>query len=257
MTHVLVRDVRRTLRPILSVAAGAALILLCAGRAQAQSTGTGWVFDAGIGIDSPINGNVNSGAIGSIGGSAAAILPNSFKDVYGTGIQLRLGGGYMLNDVTELRGVFIFQSADADLVRLGDVGASSLYGQFSDYQNLSLDFGARRYIELERSRVRPYAEATIGLAFIDAIDVRLAAPQAGLVIDNTDFYDQTAAFTLSVSGGVLVPLTDKMDVTAQIGLRRVSGLAEVDQLVGTGLEDINNDTARLTFPAIVGVRFKF
>ena len=257
MKQVEVRETGRTLRSTLSVAASVAVILLCAGRAQAQSTGTGWVFDAGLGIDSPINGNINSGAIGTIGGSAAAILPNSFKDVYGTGIQFRVGGGYMLNDVTELRGVFIFQSADADLVRLGDVGASSLYGQFSDYQNLSLDFGARRYIELERSRVRPYAEATVGLAFIDAIDVRLAAPQAGLVIDNTDFYDQTAAFTLSVSGGVLVPLTDKVDVTAQIGLRRVSGLAEVDDLVGTGLEDINNDTARLTFPAIVGVRFKF
>jgi hypothetical protein len=31
----------------------------------------------------------------------------------------------------------------------------------------------------------------------------------------------------------------------------------VDQLVGTGLEDINNDTARLTFPVVVGVRFRF
>lgn len=244
-------------RPLLRVAAGIAVALLCAGHAQAQSAGTGWVFDAGIGIDSPINGNVNSGAIGLIGTDAAAILPNSYKDVYGTGIQFRFGGGYMLNDLTEVRGVFIFQSADADLVRLGDVGPSSLYGKYSDYQNLSLDFGARRYLELEKSRVRPYAEATVGLAFIDAIDVQLAAPQSGLVIDNTDFYDQTAAFTLSVSGGVLVPLTDKVDVTAQIGLRRVSGLAEVDQLVGTGLEDINNDTARLTFPAVVGVRYKF
>jgi hypothetical protein len=257
MMHVFVREVGRTRRPILCVAASVALMLLCAGRAQAQSAGTGWVFDAGIGIDSPINGNVNSGAIGFIGTDAAAILPNSYGDVYGTGIQFRFGGGYMLNDLTEVRGVFIFQSADADLVRLGDVGSSSLYGKYSDYQNLSLDFGARRYLELERSRVRPYAEATIGLAFIDAIDVQLAAPQSGLVIDNTDFYDQTAAFTLSVSGGVLVPLTDKVDVTAQIGLRRVSGLAEVDQLVGTGLEEINNDTARLTFPAVVGVRYKF
>jgi hypothetical protein len=46
-------------------------------------------------------------------------------------------------------------------------------------------------------------------------------------------------------------------LNAQLGLRRVSGLAEVDQLVGTGLADINNDTARLTFPIVVGVRFRF
>src|SRR5262245_53139979 len=106
MLHVEVWKTGHTRRPILCVAASVALILSCAGRAQAQSAGTGWVFDAGIGIDSPINGNVNSGAIGFIGTDAAAILPNTYKDVYGTGIQFRFGGGYMLNDVTELRGVF-------------------------------------------------------------------------------------------------------------------------------------------------------
>jgi hypothetical protein len=31
----------------------------------------------------------------------------------------------------------------------------------------------------------------------------------------------------------------------------------VDQLVGTGLEAINNDSARLTFPIVVGVRIRF
>ena len=90
------------------------------------------MFDAGIGIDSPINGNVNSGAIGFIGTDAAAILPNTYGDVYGTGIQFRFGGGYMLNDLTEVRGVFIFQSADADLVRLGDVGARVTFHDASD-----------------------------------------------------------------------------------------------------------------------------
>ena len=46
-------------------------------------------------------------------------------------------------------------------------------------------------------------------------------------------------------------------LNAQLGLRRVSGLSEVDQFVGTGLEEINNDTARLTFPIVVGVRIRF
>jgi hypothetical protein len=37
----------------------------------------------------------------------------------------------------------------------------------------------------------------------------------------------------------------------------MSGLAEVDQLIGTGLDEINNDSGRLTFPIVVGVRFRF
>ena len=215
------------------------------------------VLDFGVGLDFSINGNVNSGAIGTLEGQAAAILPNSYGDVYGSGIQLRFGGGYALDEWSELRGIFTYQSADADLVRLGDVGPSSLYGQYSDYRVISLDFGYRRYFPISTRDLRVYGEATIGGAFLNSINVVLAAPQANLVVDQTDFYDDTAAFTWSVGAGLLLRVTELVDLNAQIGVRHVSGLSEVDQLVGTGLEEINNDTGRLTFPIVVGVRFHF
>jgi hypothetical protein len=142
-------------------------------------------------------------------------------------------------------------------VRLGDVGPSSLYAQYSDYKALSLDFGYRRYVPISRRDLRVYAEATIGAAFIDSINAQLAAPQSDLVFDQTDFYDSTAAFTWSVSAGVLFRIAEQVDLNAQLGLRRVSGLSDVDQLIGTGLDDINNDTARLTFPVVVGIRIRF
>ena len=82
-------------------------------------------------------------------------------------------------------------------------------------------------------------------------------PQANLIFNQTDFYDQTAAFTWSLGAGVLFRVAEKVDLSAQIGLRHVSGLAKVDQLVGTGLEDINDDTGRLTFPIVIGMRFHF
>ena len=234
------------------------VVSLTAANAQAQPADDArWVFDFSIGIDQPINGNVNSGAIGRLDGQATAILPNSYGDVYGTGIQFRFGGGYLLSDLDELRGVFIYQSADADLVRLGDIGPSSLYAQYSDYKSLALDFGYRRYVPLPVEGLRVFGEATIGLAFIDSINANLAAPQANVLLNATDYYDSTAAFTMSVSAGVVFPIAEKIDVTGQIGLRRTSGLSEVDQFIGTGLDDINNDTARLTFPFVVGVRFRF
>jgi Outer membrane protein beta-barrel domain len=172
-------------------------------------------------------------------------------------VQLRFGGGYVLDEVSEVRGVFTYQSADADLVRFGDIGPSSLYGEYSDYKSLGLDFGYRRYVPITTRDLRVYGEATIGLAFIDRINVLLAAPQADIVFASTDFYDGTAAFTWSIGAGVLFRVAEHVDLNGQLGLRRVSGLAEVDQFVGTGLEDINNDTARLTFPIVVGVRFRF
>ena len=235
---------------VLAVSASAAT-------AHAQSESP-WVADVAIGVDVSINGNINSGAIGVLQGQTAAILPNPYGDVYGTGLLFRFGGGYVLNDeVTELRGVFTYQSADANLVRLGDLGPSSLYGQYADHKTLSLDFGYRRYVPLDGGKVSFYGEGTVGIAFIDEIDVLLAAPQSNIVFNQTDFYDQTAAFTLGVSVGVLFPVAEKVDLTAQLGLRRVSGLADVDQFEGTGLDDINDDSARLTFPIVIGFRFRF
>jgi len=235
-------------------------MLSFASQAQAQAQAvpeTRWVVDFGAGIDVGVNGNVNSGAIGRLQGQAAAILPNPYGEIYGTGLHFKFGGGYVLNPTSELRGIFTYQSADANLVRLGDVGPSSLYGQYSDYKSLGLDFGYRRYVPLTNSRIRPYGEATIGIAFIDEINVLLSAPQANLVIDETDFYDSTAAFTWGLNVGALFPVAENVELSAQVGLRRVGGLTEVDQLVGTGLEEINNDSARLTFPIVVGVRFGF
>lgn len=234
-----------------------ALVVGSAGVAGAQTpSDSPWALDLGIGIDTSVNGNVNAGAIGRLNGLATAILPNPYGDVYGTGLQFRVGAGYVLDEVSELRGVFTYQSADANLVRLGDIGPSSLYGQYDDYQAFGVDVGYRRYLPLQ-GRLRVYGEGTVGLAVIGEIDLQLSAPQANIVLDQSDFYDRTAAFTAGVNVGVLFPLTDTVDLNAQAGLRRVSGLADVDQFEGTGLESINDDSARLTFPVVIGVRFRF
>ena len=164
--------------------------------AQTQSSGESkFVLDLGVGLDKSINGNVNSGAIGRLNGQAAAILPQPYGDVYGTGLTFKFGGGYVLKPDSEIRAVFTLQSADANLVRLGDLGPSSLYGQYSDYVSFGLDLGFRKYVPLSNTKFRVYGEGTLGLAFIDEINVVLSAPQSNLILDETDFYDRTAAFT--------------------------------------------------------------
>jgi Outer membrane protein beta-barrel domain len=243
---------------------GVGALVLCAGlvaapaaRAQSGTNDAKWAIDVGVGIDPTINGNINSGAIGTLQGQATAILPQSYGSVYGTGTHLKFGGGYALDHESELRGTFTWQAADADLVRLGDIGASSLYAQYSDYKSLGLDLGYRRYAPIEVKNLRVYGEATIGLAFIDRINAQFAAPQSNLIFNSTDFYDTTAAFTWGLNFGGLFRVAEHVDVNAQLGLRHVSGLAQVDQFVGTGLDNTNNDTGRLTFPLVVGVRLRF
>lgn len=244
------------LQSSLGMCAMVGVVGLFAATAEAQPQ-TRWAVDAAIGIDFNVNGNINSGAIGTLNGQTAAILPSSYGDVYGSGIHLKFGGGYMLDENSEIRGVFTWQTADADLVRLGDLGPSSLYGQYTDYKTFSFDVGFRRYMSVPNSKFRGFGEVTLGAAAVEDIDLLLSAPQSNLISDVTDFYDQSAAFTWGINIGALFPVSPHLDVSAQIGLRHVGGMAEVDQLVGTGLDSLNDDSSRLTFPMVVGVRFKF
>jgi len=225
--------------------------------AQATSDSP-WSVDFAIGWDNDISGYINSSAIGTINNQAVVILKNSYEDVYGTGLHLRGGLGYMLADrKTELRATVTFQSADADFVTpLGDIGTSKLYAQYSDYQALTLDFGGRQYFDM-KPRIRAYADGLIGIGFVDKIDAKLVAPGANLITNANDFYDQTVAFSLGGNAGVLFERSDKLGLFVQMGLRWTTGLAEVDDLVGTGLDTINDNSSRWTVPFLVGVRYKF
>jgi hypothetical protein len=215
-----------------------------------------WTVEFGTGFDNSISGNINSSAIGTLNNQTVVIQKNRYEDVYGTGLHMRFGGGYMLSEVTEVRGIFTFQSLDADLTSMGDYGASRLYGQYSDYQSFGLDVGLRRYASSDEA-FRPYGEGMIGVAFVDKTDVTLVAPQANVTFDNNDFYDQTAAFAFGGNAGVLWQFSERLGVYAQLGVRFVTGMSEVDDLAGTGLETINDNSSRWTFPFVVGFSGRF
>ncbi len=151
------------LNRFLVVAALVPILLGGAQAAQAQSAENPWSAEVGIGFDNGISGHINSSGVGQIDNQVVVITKNSYEDMYGTGLHLRFGGGYMFNETTEIRVTFTFQSLDADFVTpMGDIGSSNLYAQYTDYQTFGLDVGLRRYWNA-RPRIRPYGEGTIGL----------------------------------------------------------------------------------------------
>jgi len=227
-----------------------------ASQPQVRAPEQRWSVDFALGFDNSISGNINSSAIGSLNGQTTVILKNKYEDVYGTGLHLRFGGGYMWREDQEFRVSFTLQQLDADLVQLGEYGAATLYGQFDDYESFSLDLGFRQYMPL-RGTLRGYGEGLLGLGFISETDVVLAAPQANLVDDATDFYDRTAAFTLGVNVGLMGEVRKNFDAFGQIGLRFVTGMSQPDNLFGSGLEEINDNSSRWAIPFSVGVRFRF
>jgi len=225
-------------------------------QAQSSAPASRWSAEFGIGWDNSISGNINSSAIGTLDNQVVVITKNTYEAVYGTGLHLRFGGGYMLDDSSELRATFTFQSLDADLTPMGDIGVSRLYGQYTDYQTFGLDVGLRRYGNVT-PKVRAYGEGTIGLGFVDKTDITLVAPAINYSAKNNDFYDQTAAFTFGANVGVLVQTGERVGIFGQLGVRWVSGMAPIDSLEGTSLDTINDKSARWTIPFITGVRVQF
>jgi hypothetical protein len=215
-----------------------------------------WSVDFGIGWDNTISGNINSGAIGTLNNQSVVILKNTYADVYGTGLHLRFGGGFEFRENSEVRVTFTFQSLDADLTRMGDLGVANLYGQYADYQSFGMDVGYRHYLPIT-PKIRGYGEGTLGLAFIDETDVLLSAPQINFTGNATDLYDKTAAFTLGGNVGVTFGVAKQVDVFTQLGLRFVTGMSEVDNLVGTGLVTINDNSSRWAMPFSVGLSVRF
>jgi hypothetical protein len=238
----------------------AAILTLCAvsgARAQSTSPENPWSVEFGIGWDNDISGNINSSGIGQLRGQTVVILKNSYEDVYGSGLHMRFGGGYMFRPDTEFRATFTFQSLDADfVVPMGDIGVSKLYGQYTDYQTFGLDVGARRYGNLS-PKVRGYGEGTLGIGFVDKTDVTLVAPSINFSGKASDFYDQTAAFSLGFAGGLIVQTGERVSLFTQLGFRWMSGMADIDDLEATGLESINDKSSRWTMPFIAGVRYSF
>ena len=236
------------------------LIMVCVGiasnaEAQAAAPEQRWEVEIGAGFDNSISGNINSSGIGTVNGQSTVILKNSYEDVYGTGLHLRFGGGYMMNELSELRVTFSFQSLDAEITPMGDIGTSKLYGDYADYQSFGIDLGFRQYHELTPA-VRAYGEASLGLGFVDATDVRLVAPTINY--DQTiNFFDQTAAFTLGLNVGAMVRVRGALHGFGQLGMRYVTGQGKVDQTFGTGLESINDNTARWTIPFVIGAAWRF
>jgi hypothetical protein len=228
--------------------------------AQAQApppaTETPWSVEFAIGWDNSISGNINSSAIGTINNQVAVITKNSYESVYGTGLHMRFGGGYLLHNQTEVRATFSLQSLDADLTEMGEIGTSRLYGQYADYQAFGLDVGLRRYMDLTPG-LHAYGEGTVGIAVIDETDVILVAPGANLAGLATDFYDKTAAFTVGANVGLMARAGSRFDVFGQLGLRWVSGMSAIDSLQDTSLDTINDKSARWTMPFLTGVRVRF
>jgi|SoiMethySBSTD1v2_1073268.scaffolds.fasta_scaffold364591_3 hypothetical protein len=236
-----------------------AILLISPHIARAQGSATPpdspWSFSVNFGMDNPVSGNLIDGGIGTLNSMSVVIDPSSYGDVYGNGVQWRFNVGYMLKPDSEVLGSLLYGVASGEPLQIGTATAP-LFGDFSDHQQLGIEGGYRKYLTAH-GHWRPYVGGTMGLMFVDRIQANFTVPDVGTVQTSANLYDNTTAFTFSAHGGVLYEINPRFGIGGELGLRWRGGLSEIDDLQGSGLEKINDNSDSWTLPFGITARFRF
>lgn len=229
--------------------------------AQASSAG-GWSVSFDIGLDSNLSGEAYNRAQGNALGQPVQISARTYRRAYGPGLAWSVALGRSLGDRSELRIRVGGNNAAGDRRQTGRVGTGDITGTlFSEPDKLmevGLDVGLRQYFG--GGTVQPYLGGQVGFARVNAISASFDVPDAIFAFQtDLDLYAASTAVTAGVSGGFMFNRSDRFGIYINVDARYRANLKEADDtdLVATGLEIINDDSARWSTPLSVGARVRF
>jgi hypothetical protein len=218
-------------------------------------------FAVQFGIDNQFSGKMIKQSTGSTTtGVPINLDETSFDDVYGRMGMFKLGASYRTTPRTEGVFNFVWSSSDAneEATHIGTAGSVPLNVNFTGYKYWGLEGGQRWFFA--RKRFTPYVGYLVGVnrhQDIRGTFVNVPANVTpGLAAQDGKFFEKSWALSLGPTGGFLVGL-GPIELTAELQIRFLGGLSDVDWLVEEGLRDINSDSSRWSLPFLVGARYRF
>ena len=127
----------------MSVAAAIVMATCVAVPVAAQTEDSSWNAEVSVGWDLSLSGDFLAASIGTLNGLPAIIESQPFGDVFGNGLQFQFSGGYMVDEINEVRGQVSYQRVGADVTTLGTVAGTALVGTFDDYKAWTIEAGYR------------------------------------------------------------------------------------------------------------------
>ena len=236
-----------------SLPVAALVVALSAGDARAQSNPWSVSFDLGTQV--ALSGDVHGGGSGTVLSLPTQVQTRSYGDIYGNGFYWAAGLGYRVGEAGEIRVQGSYTDNPADRLQVGTVAGLPLLALFDDYRAFGMDFGYRQYFGT--ALVRPYVCAGGGFVRLDAIQSEFSVPAAGVVLSNVDMYDTSVVPSLGAGGGVQISLSDRFAIQGGVEFRWQGDANDLDGLVGTGLESINDESRRWSMPVTGGITVRF
>lgn len=235
----------------------AALTLAVASPAAAQMTDDGrWTVTFGAGTTPTVSGTYHEGGNGSVLGLPTQVGERDWSDIYGNGFGMKIGVGYLFTERLELTGTFRYSRQDAEELSVGNVAGLDLRSQFSDYRDWAIEGGFRWHFAPE-AMVNPYWGLAAGFRRIDAMPATFSVPAAGVVLEDTPFYDEATVATFGGDLGVQFRVAPRVSLGVEAGLRWTGDISDIEGLSGTGLENLNDSSSRWTLPILATIGFRF
>ncbi len=237
-----------------SLAAVTLAVCTIAAPAQAQSEKP-WSVSFDLGSQIAVTGDAHGGASGRVMNLATNVTAKSYGDVFGNGFYWQAGVGYKVRPNSEVRVTAGFTNNGADRLQVGTVAGLQLNAQFDEYQAFGLDAGYRQYFG--GSALRPFVGANVGFTRVSAIDATLTVPAASVTLSNVPFYADSTVPSFGFGAGVQMDLNDTLAFQAGADFRWHGAMEQNEGLAGTGLQSINDDSARWAMPLTGGLTIRF
>jgi hypothetical protein len=218
-----------------------------------------------FGWDNQFAGKMITEATGrTTGGAPINLQETTYDEVYGRIGMFKLGVGYRTTPRAEAVVNFVWSSSSSEEagVPIGTVGTNSatipITVDFTSFKYWGLEVGQRWFFA--RTRFTPFVGYLVGAnrhqdirgTFVN-VPLELTP---GLAAQNGKFFEKSWAISLGPTGGVLIGV-GPFEVIAETQLRFMGGLSDVDWLVEEGLQEINSESSRWSFPFLLGGRYRF
>ena len=184
------------------------------------------------------------------------------KDAYKLGWRGELGAAYRIGKHQEVTVTGFYQTAKGKDMLVGTTALGTINGNLSAYKAFGAELGLRQNagptnLPLLRG-VTPYIEGRVGVASVSDVTMQNMTINGAPPVADFALYKGKMGITASALVGFEKPISRKMSVGFETGIRYMGGLSE-DSTVTTGtfLEGAHQGGSRWSVPVQIRGRYRF
>jgi hypothetical protein len=229
-------------------------MVVCVGATASAQTSAGTIsVTVTAGMEPSMSGTMHEGGSGRVLGLATEVDEKTWSDTHEqTGLSGSAGVGIGLNDRVEMVVNVEVGRINAQRLEVGTVATLPLFAEFDDYKYWGVNGGARLF--LGSGSVSPYVTGTVGFRRLSELGGTFSVPAVSVTVPQPFFEESTVA-TFGGDVGMLFG-SSRVKIGVQAGVRWTGGPnGDAASFAGTGLENLNDEGARLSIPVGVVVRF--